>query len=102
MNQKNLKIIRGILKLEGKEAAKDKLIEEALELALSIVQYRCPTKLDKKKRLNDIYGELADMEIVLRKAKMIFNPKKINRLVNKKLEKKRLKYLVKDEKTAKI
>lgn len=95
MKAKNLRIIKGLLKLHGKEAARNKIAEEALELALAIAQYNCPTKLDKKKRENDIYKELADMEIVLRKAKMIYSPKKINRLVNKKLEKKRIKYLTK-------
>ena len=95
MKAKNLKIIKGLLKLNGKEAAQDKIMEEAVELALAIIQYKCPTKLDKKRRLNDVHKELADMKIVLRKAEMIFNKRKINKYVNQKLEKKRLKYLVK-------
>ena len=92
MKAKNLKIIKALIKLNGKEAAKDKIIEEAVELALALIQYKCPTKLNKKKRLNDVYGELADMKIVMRKAEMLFNKRKINRLVNKKLEEKRIKY----------
>ena len=93
MKAKNLKIIKGLLKLDGNEAGKDKIIEEAVELSLSLIQLKCPTKLDKKKRLNDVYKELADMKIALRLAEMIFDKRKINKYVNQKLEKKRIKYL---------
>jgi len=77
----------------GNEAAVDKIQEEAQELALALHQLKCPTKTDKKKRLNDVYGELADMKIMMRQAEMLFSKKKINRLVNQKLQLKRDKYL---------
>ena len=95
MNSRNVKIIKELVKLNGEEVSKDKIIEESLELALSLTQLKCPTKLDKKRRLDDVYGELADMKIQLRKAEMIFSRKKINRLVNQKLQKKKKKYLKK-------
>ena len=94
MKKSNLKIIEGLIRVHGKDASKEKIIEEALELALAIVQYKCLTKTNKKKRLNDIYGELADMKIVMRKAEMLFSKRKINRLVNLKLQKKKVKYLI--------
>jgi len=96
MNSKNIKIIKGLIDLNGKEASKDKIVEEAIELALSLIQLKCPTKIDKKRRLNDVYCELADMKIMMRKAEMLFSKKKINRLVNHKLQKKKLKYLDKN------
>lgn len=98
MRKSNLKIIEKLIALHGKEAAKDKIVEEALELALALVQLKCITKTNKKKRLNDVYGELADMKIIMRKAEMLFSRKKINRLVNEKLKKKKLKYLTNEQK----
>lgn len=95
MKKANLKIIKALIELNGEEEAKSKIIEESLELALSIVQYRCPTKTNKVKRLDDIHKELADMKIVLRKAEMLFNKRKINKYVNTKLQKKKAKYLTK-------
>lgn len=93
MRKENITTIRNLIKLHGRDAAIDKIQEEAQELALSLHQLKCPTKTDKKKRLDDVYGELADMKIVMRQAEMLFSKKKINRLVNQKLQKKREKYL---------
>lgn len=93
MRQENLKTIKKMIRLMGNEAAVDKIQEEAQELALALHQLKCPTKTDKKKRLNDVYGELADMKIMMRQAEMLFSKKKINRLVNQKLQLKRDKYL---------
>ena len=95
MRQQNIKIIKGLIKLFGKDAAIEKIQEECQELALALQQFKSPTKLDKKKQLNDIYGELADVKIEMRKAEMIFNKKKINKIVNQKLQKKKDKYLIK-------
>lgn len=97
MRKDNLKIIKGIIKKFGRKAAIDKIQEEAQELALSLHQYKCITKTDKKKRLNDIYGELADMKIMMRQAEMLFSKKKINRLVNQKLQRKKDKYLTNEQ-----
>lgn len=94
MHQENLRIIRRLIKVFGREAAVDKIQEESQELALSLHQFKCPTKTDKKKLLNDIYGELADMKIMMRQAEMLFSKKKINKLVNQKLQKKKEKYLI--------
>jgi len=85
----------------GKDAAIDKVQEEAQELALALHQLKCPTKTDKKKRLNDVYGELADMKIMMRQAEMLFSKKKINRLVNQKLQQKREKYLSNEKSNSK-
>lgn len=93
MHKDNIKIIRQLLKKFGDEASRDKVQEECQELALALHQLKCPTKVDKKKRLNDVYGELADVKITLRMAEMLFNKKKINKLVNEKLQKKKLKFL---------
>jgi predicted nucleotidyltransferase len=93
MRSANLKIIKGIIKLFGRQSAIDKIQEESIELALALHQYKCITKIDKKRRLNDIYGELADMKIMMRQAEMLFSKKKINRLVNQKLQHKKNKYL---------
>lgn len=93
MRQENIRIIKKLINLFGKEASIDKIQEEAQELALSLHQIKCPTKTDKKKLLSDIYGELADMKIMMRQAEVLFSKKKINRLVNQKLQKKKDKYL---------
>ena len=93
MRVKNLKIVKGLLKKFGPEVQINKLREESIELALAITQWLCPTKLDKKKRLNDIYCELADMKIMMRQAEMIFSKKKINRIVNEKLQRKKDNHL---------
>lgn len=95
MNSKNIKIIKELVKLNGKEATKDKIVEEAIELSLALIQLKCPTKLDKKKRLSDVYNELADMKIQMRKAEIIFSSKRINKIVSQKLQKKKNKYLQK-------
>lgn len=94
MTQENIKIIKGMIKLFGREASINKIQEEAQELGLALNHLNSPTKTDKKKRLDDVYGELADMKIELRKAEMLFSKKKINRIVNQKLQKKKLKYLL--------
>lgn len=93
MKRKNIKIIKGLIKKFGRESAIDKLQEEAQELALALHHLKSITKTDKKKRLNDVYGELADMTIVMRSASELFNQNKINRLVNKKLQAKKEKHL---------
>lgn len=97
MRKENITTIRGLIKLHGRDAAIDKIQEEAQELGLSLHQLKCPTKLDKKKQLDDVYSELADMKIQMRAAEMLFSKKKINRLVNEKLKKKKLKYLSNNE-----
>lgn len=93
MRKENITTIRNLIKLHGRDAAIDKIQEEAQELGLALHQLKCPTKTDKKKQLDDVYGELADMKIMMRQAEMLFSKKKINRLVNQKLQKKRDKYL---------
>jgi hypothetical protein len=97
MRRENIRIIKGLIKLNGKQLSIDKIEEEAVELALSLIQLKCPTKLDKKKRLNDVHKELADMKIMLRQAEMIFSKKKINKYVNQKLSAKNKKYLTNDK-----
>jgi hypothetical protein len=98
MKAKNLKTLKKLLELNGEEAVLDKLLEEATELSLALIQLKCPTKLDKKKRLNDVYKEFADLKNVMRQAEMFLNSRKINRLSNAKIEKKRIKYLTNEKK----
>lgn len=93
MRKENINTIKSLIKLHGRDAAIDKIQEEAQELGLALHQLKCPTKTDKKKQLDDVYGELADMKIMMKQAEILFNKNKINRLVNQKLKKKREKYL---------
>lgn len=51
MRNKNLKIIKELIKLNGDDSTFDKVAEECVELALAIMQLKCPTKLDKRKGL---------------------------------------------------
>ena len=95
MKQKNLKVLKKLLELNGKESVLDKLLEECTELGLALIQLKCPTKLDKKKRLNDVHREIADVKNVIRQAEMFLNSKKINKFSNEKLKKKRIKHLTK-------
>tara|TARA_B100000953_G_scaffold290249_1_gene275107 strand:+ start:16842 stop:17129 length:288 start_codon:yes stop_codon:yes gene_type:complete len=92
MRKENLNIIKKLIKKFGREASVDKIQEECQELALALHQLKCVTKTDKKKRLDDVYGELADVKIAMRKAEMLFSKKRINRAVNQKLQKKKRKY----------
>lgn len=93
MNAKNLKICKGLVKINGKDFVLDKLHEECLELALAITQLKCHTKNNKQKRLEDVLKEVADVKYNLRMVEMVLPKKKINKYVNIKLEKKKIKYL---------
>lgn len=94
MKRKNLKILKRLLELNGENFVLDKLQEESLELSLALHQLNhSPHKLDKKKRLNDVYKEFADLKNIMRQAELFLNSKRINRLANTKLENKRIKYL---------
>ena len=94
MKGKNLKIINALLKKFGKESALDKLQEESQELALALHQLNhCQFKLDKKERLQNVYQELADVKNAIRVVELFLDSRKVNRLQNKKLQKKKLKYL---------
>lgn len=96
MKSKNLKVLSKLLKLNGEEAVLKKVAEEATELSLAIMQLHCPTKLDKKRRLNDVHKEFADLKNVMRQAEMFLNRKKINKYQNVKIQKKKAKYLDKN------
>jgi NTP pyrophosphatase (non-canonical NTP hydrolase) len=99
MKKKNLEIVKGLVKTFGKESALDKLQEETTELALALHQYsHCDFKTNKKERLDDVYKELADVKNAIRAVETFLNARKINRLQNKKLKKKKLKYLTNDNK----
>lgn len=97
MKKSNIKILKGLVDKFGKDAALDKLQEECQELALAITQLKCPTKLDKKKRLNDIYKELADVKNSIRAVETFMKRNKINRLQNKKLKQKKAKHLTSEK-----
>ena len=94
MRKENLKIVKSLVRKFGKDAAMDKLQEECQELALELHQLNhCPTKTDKKKRLNKVYHELADVKNAIRAVETFLNRQKINRLQNKKLKEKKSKHL---------
>lgn len=94
MKKNNLKIINGIAKKFGKKSALDKLQEESQELALALHQLNhCDFKTNDKERLEDVYKEIADVKNALRVAETFLNRRKINRLQNKKLQKKKNKHL---------
>lgn len=94
MTKKNLKTIKALISQMSWTDNVRKIQEEAMELSLELHQYLCPTKKEAK-RLEKVYEEFADLKIQMRKAEMMFNRKKINKLVNKKLEKERVRYGIK-------
>ena len=73
----------------GKLNQIDKLQEEAQELALALHQFKCPTK-NKKQALKNIYSELADMTIMISYVSLLFNSKKINKEIKRKMKKLRI------------
>lgn len=75
----------------GKETQTNKIQEEALELALVINQMKCPTK-DFLKMEENLYDELADMKIMMAQAELIFDKKRIDEIVEYKLNKLESKY----------
>jgi len=68
----------------GKEAQIDKIQEEAQELALALHQVKCLTK-ENEEGMSKIYGELADMQIVMEYVPLLFNQNKIDRIKQMKL-----------------
>jgi hypothetical protein len=93
MTKENQKIIQAIIDKFGGTVQIDKIQEEAMELALALHQLKCPTKLNKEKRLNDVYKELADMKIMMAQADIIFGKDKIDSFVHSKLQDKKEKHL---------
>lgn len=76
----------------GREAQINKVQEEALELALAISHYNCPTK-DRHSTQDAVYGELADMWIMMAQAFILFDADVINQHVDRKLKSITEKYL---------
>lgn len=74
----------------GREVQINKIQEEALELALVLNQMKCPTKCDLTEEL---YGELADMKIMMAQAEILFDKQKIDEIVEFKLNRFKEKYL---------
>lgn len=72
----------------GREVQINKIQEEALELALALM--KCPTKGDLTEEL---YGELADMKIMMAQAEILFDKQKIDQMVEFKLNRFKEKYL---------
>ena len=70
----------------GKSAQIDKIQEEAQELALALHQVKCQPK-DKEEGMLNIYGELADMQIVMEYVPLLFDQVKIDRIKQIKLNK---------------
>lgn len=68
----------------GKDVQIDKIQEEAMELALILHQFKCPTK-DKDKMLPQVYSELADMKIMMQQAEILFDKDRIDAIVELKL-----------------
>lgn len=74
----------------GREVQINKIQEEALELALVLNQMNCPTKGDLAEEL---YGELADMKIMMAQAEILFDKERIDKMVEFKLNRFKEKYL---------
>lgn len=85
-------ILKKIINLFGKETQINKLQEELLELALVLNQRKCPTK-NKDVMEDKLYDELADVKIVMAQAELLFDSKRINDTVDKKLQQFVVKYL---------
>ena len=89
---KNENIYQEIINHFGADTQIDKIQEEAQELALVLHQMKCPTK-NKTELLEQVYSELADMTIMLRQARLLFDSEKIDYFVKYKLQKCQDKYL---------
>ena len=63
-----------------------KIKEECLELALAITKLDIPTK-DASETIENIYEEIADVQIMMEQADKIFDKEKIERIKKMKLEK---------------
>lgn len=59
--------------------------EEAIELALSLQKYN-RASVDRVKGMDDIYDELADMKIMMAQAEILFDPDRINKRVEFKMD----------------
>lgn len=87
-NMIDKKLLQKAIDKWGLQAQINKIQEEALELALVLNQINCSTK-DFKEMEEQLYSELADMEIMMAQARLIFNEERINDMIEYKL--KRLK-----------
>jgi len=88
----NQEILKAAIAKFGRETQIDKLQEEAMELALALHQLKCPTK-DYNEMLLNVFGELADMKIMMAQAELLFDKNDIDRLVEEKLYRLEKKYL---------
>lgn len=68
----------------GNEVQINKIIEEILELAVELNRLNCPTK-DPEKLIDRIHEELADVQNVMKQARLIFDANKIDQIAEKKL-----------------
>lgn len=94
MKGKNIKIIKGLIKLHGEQWVIDKAIEEILELATALSHYKSPTKPNKEVQGKKVEDEMADVKYSFRMLEMVFNRSNVNKIMNRKLEKKEKKYLL--------
>lgn len=83
-------IYHQIIERFGRDVQINKIQEEALELALAINHLQCPTKDDTEANL---YGELADMVIMMEQAKILFDIERIQSTMRLKLNRFKDKYL---------
>lgn len=68
----------------GKENQIDKLEEEVMELALALHQLGCPQK-DKQQQMDRVYEEMADVTIMFRQVPHLFDKKKLDAVIARKL-----------------
>lgn len=80
----NKKILQECINTWGEKSQLEMIIEESLELALSLQKYK-RKNVNLTERLNDIYSELADMKIMLAQADLIFDKEKIDEHVKFKM-----------------
>lgn len=83
--------LRQIIAKWGRDVQINKIQEEAIELALVLNQRNCPTK-DPVKMEDELYGELADMKIMMAQAEIIFCKERIDSKVKEKLKRCKDKY----------
>lgn len=96
MNDSRKEILMKIIKEWGKESQIIKIQEELLELALVINQRMCATKKPEDMEAQ-LYDELADVNIMLMQANLIFDADHIQERIDYKLNRVNQMYLMRND-----
>lgn len=87
----DIEILKKAIEKWGRHIQVNKIQEEALELALVLNQINCPTK-NREEMEELLYSELADMKIMMVQAELLFDAERINKNVDLKIERLKIKY----------